>query len=86
MSKIVVLTASWCGPCKMLKPVVEQVSAEHPEVQVEYVDVDTDEGAELCGKFSVRGVPTCVVVDGDEVKKTRTGTMTKDEVVALFTQ
>lgn len=86
MRKILVLTAGWCGPCKMLKPIIEEVSVDYPEVEVQQCDIDTDEGMELCAKHRVRGVPTVIAMDGDEVQLTRTGTMTKAEVVKLFTE
>lgn len=55
--KFYYFSAAWCAPCKAMKPLVEEYS------EIEYVDVDTDEGSTIAGKFSVRGIPTLVAYD-----------------------
>lgn len=85
MNKIVVLSASWCGPCKMLKPIIEEVQPDFEAVEVKLVDVDSPEGQAMCREHNVRGVPTCIAFDGDTVVKTKVGSMTKPEVVDFFT-
>jgi thioredoxin 1 len=66
---IVKFTASWCGPCKAMKPIVEAVMKSAP-ANVKYVDVDVDENADIATKFGIRGVPTFVrIVDGEEVER-----------------
>jgi len=56
----------WCGPCKVLAPVIEEIKQEMTNVK--FVDVDVDEEFELVSKYGVRGVPTIVVEkDGVEV-------------------
>ena len=52
-------SATWCGPCKMFKPVFEQFIAEHPEVESKYIDVGEDE-AEQYNHLSIKAVPTIV--------------------------
>ena len=69
--KIVLLDffANWCGPCKMLTPVLEQVESERPDVEVLKVNIDQDE--ELAKKFGVLSIPTIVYfVNGEEKDKT----------------
>lgn len=78
------LTASWCGPCGSLKPVVNEVLDENPGVDVQILDI-MDEGAELASKFRIRGVPTFLVVEGGEVKKSHTGILSKAEIIDFFT-
>lgn len=74
--------ASWCAPCNMLSPVIDQVASEHNEIKV--VKVNVDEQGELAGKFGIHSIPTLVVMkDGVEVKRT-SGLMSKSEVEALF--
>ena len=74
--------ASWCAPCNMLSPVIDQVAGEHNEIKV--VTVNVDEQGELAGKFGIHSIPTLVVMkDGVEVKRT-SGLMSKSEVEALF--
>ena len=63
--KYLLFSASWCGPCQTLKPVMEQVSKTIP---VTKIDVDTD--AQTVSDYGVRSVPTVVLVkDGREVKR-----------------
>ena len=50
--------ASWCGPCKMLSPVVDEVAEENPQIKVGKVNVD--EHPELAGKFGVMSIPTLI--------------------------
>ena len=63
------LWASWCGPCKMLAPVVEELSEAHPEVLVGKVNVD--EEPELADRFGVTAIPMLVLVKNGEVAKSR---------------
>ena len=65
------LWASWCGPCKMLAPVVEELSETHPEVLVGKVNVD--EEPELADRFGVTAIPMLVLVKNGEVAKTAVG-------------
>ena len=63
--KYLLFSASWCGPCQTLKPVMEQVSKTIP---VTKIDVDTD--AQTVSDYGVRSVPTVILVkDGREVKR-----------------
>jgi thioredoxin 1 len=58
----------WCGPCKLLAPVVNEIKGEMPNVK--FTDVDVDENGDLASKYGVRGVPTIVIEkDGVEVKR-----------------
>ncbi|GAB2734137.1 thioredoxin family protein [Nocardioides pakistanensis] len=55
--------ATWCGPCRKVAPIVDQIAAEHPEFTV--VKVDIDQAAKTTLDFHVMGVPTLVVLDAD---------------------
>jgi len=60
--------AQWCGPCKMLTPIMEGVKKNHTDVQFENIDVDSD--FEIASKYSIRSVPTVIVEkDGIEVQR-----------------
>ena len=60
--------ADWCGPCQMMKPVMEDFEQVHPEIKVTKVNIDEEE--ELAEKYGVSGIPCLVVVkDGEEVKR-----------------
>jgi thioredoxin 1 len=68
MVEVKQFSASWCGPCKMLSPIMKEVKNEITEATFQYVDVD--ENGDLASKYGVRGVPTVVIEkDGVEVKR-----------------
>ncbi len=74
--------ASWCGPCRMFTPIIEQFADEHPEVSVGKVNID--EQSELVERFGIMSVPTLVVLKNGEVVKKSTGVITKDAIEALI--
>lgn len=82
MKKVLRFTASWCAPCKMLAPMVEDAKGD-TEVQV--VDIDTDEGTALATQYKVRGVPTLIMVQDDKEIKRHVG-MTTDKVLVEWFQ
>lgn len=58
----------WCGPCKLLAPVINEIKGEMPDVK--FTDIDVDENGDLASKYGVRGVPTIVIEkNGTEVKR-----------------
>jgi len=73
MIEVKQFSASWCGPCKMFTPIMNEVKEEIKETSFQYVDfqyVDVDENGDLASKYGVRGVPTVVIEkDGVEVKR-----------------
>ena len=74
--------ADWCGPCKMLSPIVEEIAAEHPEILVGKVNVDED--GELAMKFGVMSIPALFAVkDGEVINKT-VGYSPKEEILAML--
>jgi thioredoxin 1 len=75
-------TAAWCGPCKQLAPLMEQIKSELTDVNFETIDVDSNPDAAL--KYNIRSVPTLVIeVDGQEVKRTL-GMQSKPTLVNLL--
>lgn len=70
MSKLVLMDfyADWCGPCQMMKPVMEEFEAAHPEVEVKRVNIDNEE--EMAERYGVSSIP-CMVLekDGEEVAR-----------------
>lgn len=66
---IVDFFANWCGPCKMLMPVLEEIDQEYDQVDIVKVNIDQDE--ELAKKFGVLSIPTLIFFsNGEEVEKT----------------
>ena len=74
--------APWCGPCKMLSPVLEELSAE--EKQIKFCKINTDENPETSERFGIFSVPTILVFENGELKKRETGFKTKEELKRLF--
>ena len=74
--------ANWCGPCKMLSPVVDEVSDERDDVL--FVKVNVDEEEELAAKFGVMSIPMLVLIENGEVKKTSLGYKPKEALEALL--
>ncbi len=63
--------ATWCGPCNMLTPVIEELEKDRPDVK--FIKVDVDELPELAAKFSVYSIPTLVYFENGEEKRKRLG-------------
>ncbi len=74
--------ATWCGPCRMLAPVLEEIAAERPDIKV--VKVDVDEAEELAAAFGVTGIPTLVVMKEGKVENTMVGVRPKNEILAAL--
>lgn len=74
--------ASWCGPCRMLSPVVDEVAEERSDIKVGKVNVD--EQPELAGQFGVMSIPTLIVFKGGEIAKESVGAIPKSMVLDLL--
>lgn len=74
--------ADWCGPCRMVAPIIEEIANEYPQYLVAKVNVDDE--AELAGDFGVASIPTLVVLKGGKVIKQSVGVKPKDQIVALL--
>ena len=75
---IVDFFATWCGPCKMLSPVLDEFSEKHPEIKI--VKIDVDEETPLAIKFGVASIPTLILFKNGEAVNTKLGYMTLDQV------
>ena len=74
--------ASWCGPCRMLSPVVDEVAEEHTDVKVGKVNVD--EQPELAGQFGVMSIPTLLVFEQGKLVRQAVGARPKASVLELL--
>jgi len=81
MKEILYFSATWCGPCKNFKPIMEQVSRELP---VRFVDVDTN--PQLVAEYGVRSVPTVILVNNDQVVEKKAGVLTEAQIKSLWSQ
>ena len=74
--------ASWCGPCRALGPIVEEIAAEHPEYLVAKVNID--EEPELAERFGVMTIPTLIVFEGGAEKRRSVGVRPKQQILDLL--
>lgn len=74
--------ASWCGPCRMLSPIVDEIAEEHPEYKVGKINVD--EERELAERFEIMSIPTLFVFKNGELVNRAMGAMPKARVLALL--
>jgi len=74
--------ADWCGPCRMVSPLVDEIADEHPEYLVAKVNVE--EQGELAMQFGVSSIPVLVVMKDGQVVKSALGARPKAQILALL--
>ena len=74
--------ATWCGPCRMMAPVVEELDAEHPEYK--FGKVNVDEQPELAGEFRIMSIPTLIVFKNGEKVNESVGLVPKEKVEEMI--
>jgi len=74
--------APWCGPCRMVVPIVEEIARERSDVKVGKVNVD--EQPELAGQFGVMSIPTLVVMKNGKIVKQAMGARPKQDILAML--
>ena len=74
--------ASWCGPCQMVAPIVEEIADQRPDVLVGKIDVDED--GELAAAFGVESIPTLVAMKNGQVTAQTVGYAPKEKILAML--
>lgn len=74
--------AAWCGPCKMLSPVVDEIAGEHPEIKVGKVNVDEEQ--ELAARFGVISIPSLFVMKQGKVANQSVGVQPKQRILDML--
>ncbi len=74
--------ADWCGPCRMVGPIVEEIAEEHPEYKVCKVNVDEEQ--ELATRFGVMSIPSLFVLKNGEIVNRALGAQPKARILELF--
>ena len=74
--------ADWCGPCRMVSPIVDQIAEEHPEYLV--VKINVDDSPELAQEFEVMSIPMLLVMKGGEVVNQMVGAQPKPAILAAL--
>ena len=80
---IVDFWAEWCGPCKMLTPILEELSNEMKN-EITVVKVNLDENQDLAMKYSIRSIPTLLLFKEGNLIDTKVGLLPKSEIVTWF--
>lgn len=79
---IVKFGATWCGPCKKMDPIIDEIAKENPSVKVTHIDIDSE--TILPVKYGVMSVPTMLFFKGGKVMDTIVGLVPKAKVVSLI--
>ena len=74
--------APWCGPCRMVVPIVEEIAKERSDIKVGKINVD--EQPELASRFGVMSIPTLVVMKGGKIVSQRAGAKPKQAILAML--
>ena len=74
--------ATWCGPCRMVSPIVDQIADERSDIKVGKINVD--EQPELAQQFRIISIPTLVVMKDGQIANKAVGAMPKEEILALL--
>ena len=74
--------ATWCGPCKMVGPILEQIAEEHPEIKVCKINVDEEQ--ELAASFQVMSIPSLFVVKEGKITNQAVGARSKKQLLAMI--
>ena len=75
--------AEWCGPCRMMAPVIEQI-ADEADGKYKVCSVNVDDESELAAKFSISAIPTFVVVKNGEITATVVGVHDKEDIIKMI--
>lgn len=76
------LWAAWCGPCRRVAPIIEEIAAQRQDIRVGKINVD--EQPELAAAFRVMSIPMLVVMKGGKVVNQALGALPKDQIVSLL--
>ena len=71
--------AEWCGPCKMIAPILEEIATEYAG-KVKVCKVDVDANPDMPGKFNIRGIPTLIMFKGGNAVDTKVGALSKTQL------
>ena len=77
--------AEWCGPCKMIAPILDEVATGY-KGKLQIAKMNVDENRDIPAKFGIRGIPTLMIFKGGELVATKVGAMTKSQLTEFIDQ
>ena len=77
--------AEWCGPCKMIAPILDEVAGAYGD-KLQVAKMNVDENREIPAKFGIRGIPTLMLFKNGELAATKVGAMSKAQLTAFLDQ
>ena len=77
--------AEWCGPCKMIAPILDEVSKEY-DGRLQIAKMNVDENRDVPAKFGIRGIPTLMLFKGGELAATKVGALSKSQLTAFLAE
>jgi thioredoxin 1 len=77
--------AEWCGPCKMIAPVLDEVAGTY-QGKLQVAKMNVDENRDIPAKFGIRGIPTLMIFKGGQLAATKVGAMSKAQLTAFIDQ
>ncbi len=77
--------AEWCGPCKMIAPILDEVATAYAG-KLQIAKMNVDENRDIPAKFGIRGIPTLMIFKNGELAATKVGAMTKSQLTAFIDQ
>jgi thioredoxin 1 len=75
--------AEWCGPCKMIAPILDEVAGTYAG-KLQITKMNVDENRDIPGKFGIRGIPTLMIFKGGQLAATKVGALSKSQLVAFI--
>ncbi|MEE4361309.1 MAG: thioredoxin TrxA [Pseudomonadales bacterium] len=75
--------AEWCGPCKMIAPILDEIADEYGD-RVKVVKVNVDENQDTAARYGIRGIPTLMLFKNGDVEATKVGAVSKSQLAAFL--
>ncbi len=75
--------AEWCGPCKMIAPILDEIATEYGD-RIKVCKVNVDDNQETAAKYGIRGIPTLMLFKNGDVEATKVGAVSKSQLAAFL--